>query len=276
MSKKKTVIITGANRGIGKETAKGIAKLQYRIILACRNLEEAEKTKAEIIESGANEDIHVLKLDLASSRSISDFVSEFSRQFGKVNILINNAGVSTDRKSFTDDGFEINIGTNYIGTYLLTMKMLPYFGGGTDNRIINLTSDIYKIGWFRIQRINKYQWFRAYAVSKFMILLFTAWLSEELRDRKITVNAIHPGIVRTSIMYTGRWYDAIIRLMLKPFFIDVETGAKTSIYLATTGDTVNGKYFVKGRPREIRMTGRRLKKTEELMGYSKRIIQKIG
>lgn len=251
--KDKIAIVTGANRGIGRETALGLARAGMTVVMACRNLESARVTCEEIKSLTKNPNVAVMKLDLSSRDSIRSFVEDFKNRYGKLNILINNAGVCTMDRKRTVDNFEPNIGTNYVGTFLLTMQLLPFFEKGTDDRIINLISNIYKIGWFRFDRMDVYRWFRAYAVSKYMVLLFTLELAERLRDRGISVNAVHPGIVRTSIMYTHRWFDLIIKIILTPFFIDAAEGARQIIHLANSEEAgrLSGACFHKTRRKRI-------------------------
>lgn len=268
--KETIAIVTGGNRGIGRETVLGLAAKKYTVIMACRDTISGESVCAEIKQISNNENVFVMKLDVSSKVSIKDFVSNFISRFGKVNILVNNAGISSSQKKETIDGIEINIGTNYFGTFLLTYYLLPYFEKGADNRIVNLTSNIYVNGLFDISKINTYHWVKAYAVSKYMILLFTLKLADYLKDSTIKVNAVHPGVVRTSIMYNKRWYDLIIKLILQPFFIDVEEGAKTSIYLATS-DEVNissGGYYIKCKKKQIPKKYINVNKMNELWEYS--------
>lgn len=240
-------IVTGANRGLGRETALGLARLGYAVVLACRNEAEAQKAAAEISRATQNARVFAMRLDVGSCASIFAFVREVQARFGRVNILVNNAGVSKNTDEKTADGFEMNVGTNYLGTYALTMSLLPLFQGGPRDRIVNLTSNIYRMGKFRIDRIGSYRWVKAYAASKYMILLFTLWLSGREEARGIRVNAVHPGIVRTSIMYTRRWYDAIIKAILLPFFIEPARGAAGIIELASAERVGNGNLYSKGR-----------------------------
>jgi NAD(P)-dependent dehydrogenase (short-subunit alcohol dehydrogenase family) len=271
----KIAIVTGANRGIGKETALGLAKEGMTVILACRNPESARLACEELKSLTQNSNIAAMKLDISSRDSIRNFVEDFKNSYGRLNILVNNAGVCTTDHKRTVDNFEPNIGINYVGTFLLTMQLLPFFEKGSDNRIINVISNIYKIGWFRFEKINDYRWFRAYAVSKYMVLLFTVELAERLRGVGISVNAVHPGIVRTSIMYTHRWFDILIRIILSPFFIDVAEGAKQIIHLATSGEAgnVSGAYFHKTRRKRIPRIYNRQELRAALWEYSSSLLK---
>lgn len=246
-------IVTGGNRGIGKETVIGLAEKKYTVIMACRNTVASDSVCTEIKKLTNNENIFVMKLDVSSKASIKEFVGNFVSQFGKINILVNNAGISSSQRKKTIDGIEINIGTNYFGTFLLTNYLLPYFEKDADNRIINLTSNIYTNGLFELSKINTYYWVKAYAVSKYMILLFTLKLANDLKNTTIKVNAVHPGVVRTNIMYNKKWYDIIIKVILQPFFIDVQAGAKTSVYLATSEEIrdSSGGYYAKCKKQKI-------------------------
>jgi NAD(P)-dependent dehydrogenase (short-subunit alcohol dehydrogenase family) len=238
-------IVTGANRGIGKKTAMALAFRDYTVVMACRNMEQAGIVCDEIRSQSGNPNVYAFELDLASFDSIKRFVTMYSTKFGKLNVLINNAGITTQNYEKTTDGFEKTIQTNSIGPYILTKMLLPLFPNGEDNRIVNLSSMMYTMGRFRIEKLNEYHWVKAYAVSKYAQLLITFKLAELLKERGITVNAVHPGIVRTSIMLTHKWYDAVINLLLAPVYIDERKGAEPTVYLAAACGMkgVTGKYF---------------------------------
>ncbi len=270
-------IITGANRGIGKATALAFAQRGMVVILACRNMESAERARSEIIAQTHNKNVHALHLDLASRESVELFVREFQARFDHLNILVNNAGISTMARTFTLDGYESHIGTNFIGPALLTTLLLPYFQPHADNRVVNVVSNIYRIGLFRLERMNMYRWFKAYAVSKYLLLLFTLELADRLSGRGIAVNAVHPGIVKTSIMYTGKWFDIIIKIILSPFFIDVAEGAATSVYAATAEEVknVSGQYFSDSKARRVPRLYNRPKERAIVWDIVQKIIDEI-
>jgi NAD(P)-dependent dehydrogenase (short-subunit alcohol dehydrogenase family) len=249
----KIIIITGANRGIGYQATLALARQGHTIVMACRNLEAAKRAQDELKKASGNTDIHLLRLDLGDVGSIKSFAGEFGSRFKELNVLVNNAAITSREKKKTKDGYDLVVGTNYLGPYLLTKLLLPYFKDDSDNRIINLTSGIYPMGRFRFEKINQYAWIKSYAVSKYLMLLFTFKLAQVLAPRRISVNAVDPGVVRTNIMFTDKWYDAIIAFILAPFFISPEKGSETVSYLAASEEArgLCGECFYKRRIKRI-------------------------
>jgi NAD(P)-dependent dehydrogenase (short-subunit alcohol dehydrogenase family) len=125
------------------------------------------------------------------------------------------------------------------------------------------------MGLFSLDKLNSYHWVKAYAVSKYAQLLLTLKLAELLKERGITVNAVHPGVVRTSIMLTRKWYDAIINLILAPLYIDETKGAEPTVYLATSSDIqgVSGKYFKRFTETKVRAKYRNAKNMNQLYDF---------
>ncbi|GHV89254.1 oxidoreductase [Spirochaetia bacterium] len=247
-------IVTGSDRGMGRETALALANNHHTVIMACIDIPEADRTCAEIKRLSGNNNVFVYKIDLASIASIKQFVFSFLRDFDHVNILINNAGIITMEYTITEDGFENIMAVNTIGPYLLTKLLAPHFPPGEDNRIINMSSWIYRFGRFSIDKMDKYHYVKAYSVSKYAQLLISLELADVLKEKGITVNAVNPGTVRTTIMRTNkRLYDLIINILMAPWYVDAKEGAKTCIYLATSGDVKNetGKFYRNSKPAAI-------------------------
>jgi NAD(P)-dependent dehydrogenase (short-subunit alcohol dehydrogenase family) len=241
-------IITGSDRGMGRETALALALNHYTVIMACMDMENAHLACSEIKTISGNENVFVYEIDLSSIASIKCFVQSFLQNFNHVNILINNAGIVTQKYEITEDGFERTVAVNTIGPYILTKLLLPCFPAGEDNRIVNLSSWIYKFGKFSLDKINKYHYVKAYAVSKYAQLLISLELAESLKEKGITVNAVNPGTVRTGIMKTNiGWQDFLINILLSPVYINPEEGAKTCIYLAASEKVKNetGNFYGK-------------------------------
>jgi NAD(P)-dependent dehydrogenase (short-subunit alcohol dehydrogenase family) len=136
---------------------------------------------------------------------------------------------------------------------LLTRLLLPLFQAGEDNRIINLTSVVYPLGRFNYDKVNSYRGFKAYAVSKYMLLLFTFHLAEELKSVGICVNAVHPGVIRTNIFSTKNWYTLLINTVFRFFLTSVEKGSEPVIRLAVQSDlkTADDDYYLVFKRRKV-------------------------
>lgn len=199
--KDKIVLITGANSGIGKETTRALAKKGATIIMACRNLEKAEPVCEMIQAESKNPNIKVMKLDLASLKSVRNFIQEFSVRYQKLNVLINNAGVFCMKREETEEGFELTMGVNHLGHFLLTYELLPILEKTPEARIINLSSDAHFSADLDLDDLHfkrrKYSGFKAYGSSRLATAFFTQELAERLKEKDITVNSLHPGHVDT-------------------------------------------------------------------------------
>jgi NAD(P)-dependent dehydrogenase (short-subunit alcohol dehydrogenase family) len=243
-------IITGSDRGLGKETALALANNHYSVIMACIDIQNAGRAGDEIKSMSGNKNVFVYKIDLSSIASIKQFTQSFLQDFDHVNIVINNAGITAMNYEITGEGFEKTMAVNTIGPYMLTKLLLPYFPPGEDNRIINVSSWFYKYGRFSIEKINKYRYVKAYAVSKYAQLLISLELAGSLKERGITINAVDPGTVRTGIMRTNIWWcDFLINILLAPVYISPQEGAKTCIYAASSEELKNetGNFYSKSK-----------------------------
>jgi NAD(P)-dependent dehydrogenase (short-subunit alcohol dehydrogenase family) len=250
----KTVLITGADGDIGRNTVQGIALKGARIVMACIDAKQAEPVRDAIIAETKNSNIEIMQLDLASQADIRRFVEEFSAKYTTLDVLINNAGVFSLKRFETEDGLEKTIGINYFGHYLLTTLLLPVIKRGEKARIINVSSDSYKQAKFDpddLQTKVKYKTgMEAYSLSKLAIVLYTQELAEQLQGSGITVNAVHPGHVATGIWNMWehpKWYQTLLIKVLNLFMITPEKGALTSVYVACSDevDGITGKYFSK-------------------------------
>jgi len=253
--KDKIVLITGANSGIGKETTRALAKKGATIIMACRNLEKAEPVGEIIQIESKNPNIEVMKLDLASLNSVRNFTQEFKTRYQQLNVLINNAGVFCMKREETAEGFELTMGVNHLGHFLLTHELLPILEKTPEARIINLSSDAHFSAGLDLDDLHfkrrKYSGFKAYGASRLATVFFTQELAERLKEKDITVNSLHPGHVDTNMWNLWgterKWYQSIINGMIKLFLISAEEGAQTSIYLASSNEVkgITGKYFAR-------------------------------
>lgn len=199
-------VVTGATSGIGFETARGLARAGFDLVLACRNGDRAAAARATIGTETPGVAVETLQIDLASLASIRSSAAELARRHDAVTLLVNNAGVFCDTRRWTADGFEMTMGVNFLGTCLLTRLVLPLLlragSEGRPARIVNVSSAAAAYG--RIRRgadvfTRGPHGFRGYAGSKLALVLFTLELAEELAGRGVTVNAVHPGDAATNI-----------------------------------------------------------------------------
>jgi len=279
--KDKIVLITGANSGIGKETTRALAKEGATIIMACRNLEKAELVSKMIQKESKNSNIEVMKLNLASLKSVRNFVWEFKARYQKLHVLINNAGVFCMKREDTGEGFEKTIGVNYLGHFLLTFELLPLLEATPEARIINLSSNAHYSGDLDLDDLHfkkrKYSGIKAYAASRVATILFTRELAERLKGKDVTVNVLHPGSVNTNMWdlwkERRRWYYSILHSFIKFFLISAEEGAQTSIYLANSSEVkgITGQYFVKKKIKEASRKCSDIRLQKELWQTSKRL-----
>ena len=203
----KTVIITGANTGIGFETAVDLAKRNARIILACRSVEKGEKAAVEARKRSGNENVIFAQLDLSSLDSVRQFAAKIIEEEPKIDILINSAGIITSSTITTADGFEPHMGVNHLGHFLLTNLLLTHMKKAPSARIVVVTSSLHKnCGAFDFENMNVVDPKRyvghtnvAYCQSKLANVLFVRVFANRLKDTTVTVNAVHPGFVKTSL-----------------------------------------------------------------------------
>lgn len=248
--KGKIVIVTGANAGIGKATAAQLCDLGATVILACRCKARGEAAVQELscVDGRCME---LMRLDLADLDSVRAFAAAFSQKYDRLDALINNAGILGRRRELTRQGFEMSFGVNYLGAFLLTMLLLPLLEKSGQGRVVMMTSVAHGWGDVRFDDLNfsrGYNRFAAYGHSKLCNLLFTRALAEKLRAKgsRVTINAVHPGIVATDIVVNRandrfRWVASLMKIL----FMTCDEGAKTSVFLACEPALakISGEYF---------------------------------
>nr|XP_046227549.1 retinol dehydrogenase 12-like isoform X2 [Scatophagus argus] len=231
----KTVVITGANAGIGKETAIDLAKRGARVIMACRDMERAQAAAKDVIESSGNKDVVCMKLDLSDSKSIREFAEAINQEEPKLNILINNAGVMACPYGKTADGFEMQIGVNHMGHFLLTYLLIDLIKKSAPARIVTVSSMAHSWGSINLEDINsekRYDKWKAYSQSKLANVLFTRSLAKRLEGTGVTTYSLHPGIVKTELSRHMSGVQMFLLTMLKPISKNSVQGAQTTIYCA--------------------------------------------
>jgi NAD(P)-dependent dehydrogenase (short-subunit alcohol dehydrogenase family) len=245
-------LVTGANRGIGRATAEGLARLGAKVILLCRNKQDGERAAQEIgVESSAIPD--VVTADLSSQASIRQAAADLQRRYPRLHVLINNAGVIPRRREVTVDGLEMQLAVNHLAYFLLTSLLLPQLKAGAPSRIINVSSGAHThadIDFGDLQAERGYDPKQVYSQAKLANILFTYELARRLRGSRVTVNSVSPGVVATRMLadYMG---VAPAEGVASTFGATPEEGAETSIYLATSPEVegVTGKYFERKQAR---------------------------
>jgi len=246
----KTILITGANSGIGKVAATHLAEMNAQVVMLCRNRERAEEARNEIIHQTGNTNIFILLADLSDQKQIFGVAREFCRMFEHLDILINNAGIIDHGRTLTPDGLERTFAVNHLGAFLLTNLLREPLENATSARIITVSSEAHKFADLDIDDLQLergYYPLKAYANSKLCNVLFTKALDKRLRRTasNITANCLHPGAVATTFGDKGSIWFRLIWLLSKPFLISPEDGAKTILHLATDESVANvsGEYF---------------------------------
>jgi NAD(P)-dependent dehydrogenase (short-subunit alcohol dehydrogenase family) len=241
----KTCLITGANSGIGRVTARVIAEMGARLTIVCRSRERGAPALEEIKRASGNPSVELMTCDFSSQNQIRRLAEEFKSKHDRLDILVNNAGLMMNKRVLTEDGLETTFAVNHLGYFLLTNLLLDLIKRSAPARIVNVASLAHRGGYINFDDLQSERGFSSmpvYRQSKLANILFTYELARRLEGTGITVNCLHPGIIATGIARRFPWF---IRAALKLFFTGVEQGAETSIYLATSPEVENitGKYF---------------------------------
>lgn len=248
MIQDKIFCVTGANSGIGKATALGLARQGAQVIMGCRNLEKGELARREIISQTGNDRIDLLPVDLADFDSIRAFARDLTGRVPRLDVLVNNAGIYFNSFQTTRQGFEYLIGANHFGTFLLTTSLLDHLRKSEKPRVVTVSSAGHYGGAIRFETFrekpDKYLGFKAYSQSKLANVLFAAELARRAPD--IESYSLHPGVVATNFITPekNRWLYPLWRIA--PLLLwSAEKGARTSLYLATQPElkVPNGQYF---------------------------------
>lgn len=253
--RKPICLITGATEGVGKATAAELTSKGFTVVLAARNLAKADEVRAEIKATTGGE-VEIILADLTSLRTVHQLAKTFKRRYPRLDVLINNAGIFVPTRKVTEDGFEASYQVNYLSHFLLTHLLLDELKKSEQGRIINLSSSVYTVGKFDAQNLQSEKRFSvmgAYAASKLFMLLFSVELAERLKETPITVNAVHPGIVRTQMMLGAPGMFKVVSYLALPFSVSPEKGAATSVYLASSPNVarLSGRYFTSCKPAAI-------------------------
>jgi len=260
----RTAVITGANTGLGFETARVLAAHGAQVVLACRDLGQAKEAAARILSGSPHPagavpaDLHAVRLDLASLASVREAAEEIAAAYGPVDLLINNAGVMMTPYRRTADGFELQLGVNHLGHFALTGLLLGPMLGREGSRVVTVSSNGHKSGridFDDLQSQRRYRRTAAYYQSKLANLMFTYELQRRLTAAQVRTQALaaHPGKARTELTrYLPRWMQLEDLVIEQPLGQSPAMGALATLRAATDPAASGGEYYGPGGRGELR------------------------
>jgi len=271
----KVCLVTGATSGIGEVTARELVLAGATVIILGRDAGKVERTAAGLDALG-KEKVQTLVADFSSQAAVRAAAAEVKRRFGKLQVLVNNAGAWNSERILTPDGLETTFAVNHLAYFLFTLELQSLLEASAPARVVNVASaaaDLGKIQFDNLQGERSWSGFGAYCNSKLANLLFTFELARRLEGRGVTVNAAHPGAVASGF---GLNTKPILRLgmkLIRPLLLTPEKGARTQLYLATSPavEGVTGRFFAKSRERrapraarDVELARKLWEKSEEL------------
>jgi NAD(P)-dependent dehydrogenase (short-subunit alcohol dehydrogenase family) len=282
--KGRTVVVTGANSGIGLATAVALAGAGARTVLTARDAAKGAAAVEEVAQRSGNDDVSLVTFDLGSLASVRQGATELLERCERLDVLVNNAGlVLTDRR-VSVDGYEMTFAVNHLGPFLLTTLLLDRLQASAPARVVTVSSTAHNqarrgLPFDDLQSTHGYGGMKVYGESKLANILFTTELARRLEGRGVTANCLHPGVVATGYGRDGdtKGFLAFGLGLIKPFVLTPEKGARTSVYLASSPEVaaVTGRYFVKCRQktpakpaRDAAAAGRLWQVSEEMVAQA--------
>ena len=246
-------LVTGATSGLGEVTAFALADLGAEVIIVSRDEEKCLGTKKRIQDQTGNPSVSYFKADLSSQKEIREFADAVNKKYERLDVLVNNAGGFFWNRQESVDGIEMTFALNHLNYFLVTNLLLDLLGESSSARIINVASGSHssaEIDFNDLQITKKYLHFAAYGKSKLANIYFTYELARQLKESRITVNAVNPGFTATNIAREGNLLGKIFMPLARYFANPREKGAETIIYLATSEEVegISGKYFQEKEP----------------------------
>jgi NAD(P)-dependent dehydrogenase (short-subunit alcohol dehydrogenase family) len=237
-------VITGTTHGIGRVTSRELVRAGRAVVMLCRDPVAARALREELVSGAPGSSVHVVECDLGYLSSVRAAAETVLREFGAIDLLINNAGITSTLHRMSPDGFELTFATNHLGPFLLTALLLPRLSATA--RVVTVASRVHYRARLDLTGIadprTRYSSIAAYAQSKLANVLHTFALARRLSTTRITVNCLHPGVVATNLL---PWWVRVIKPLLSPVIFDAERGARSTLHLALSDEVagVSGKYF---------------------------------
>jgi NAD(P)-dependent dehydrogenase (short-subunit alcohol dehydrogenase family) len=248
MMQGKVCLVTGSSSGIGKVTARELARQGARVVMVCRNRAKGEAAQAEIKTASGSDQVDLVLADLTSLAEVRRAAAAIRETYSQLHILIHNAGGINGVRRVTADGLEATFVANYLAPFLLTEQLLDVIKASAPARIINVSSRAHqggKIDFADLQGERRYSTWKAYGQAKLALILFTYELARQLEGSGVTVNALHPGVIASNFDQAMGPFTRFGWKLISPFLSSVERGAETTLYLATSPEVEgkSGKYF---------------------------------
>ena len=245
-----TCLVTGATDGIGKATALALAQIGATVIMHGRDPAKAARALADVQAATRNLQVHTVLADFASLGEVAGLADRVQQDFGGLNVLINNAGLLTDHRQLSRDGFELTFAVNYLAPFLLTHRLLALLRQNAPARIVNVASTAMGGGHIHIddlQAERRFDGWQAYANSKLANVLFSALMAEKLAGTGVVSNSLCPGLIDTNFFHTNEIFGDGGYERLRPGMRPPEEGALVPLYLATADGAadVSGEFFVR-------------------------------
>ncbi len=246
----KTCLITGGSDGIGYAAAREMARMGAAVVIVGRNDSKTAAAVERIIKETGNHEVHYMLADLSSQSDVRRLAHQVKQQISRLDVLVNNAGAIFLSNRRSVDGIEITFALNHLGYFLLTTLLLDLLKESTPARIVNVSSSSHwSAGKFRLEDLPKpgsNRGYRAYGRSKLCNILFTYELARRLEGSGVTVNALHPGLVRTGIARNNGLLGRVVNFFIGVRGVDAVKGAETLNYLASSPEVeeTTGKFFV--------------------------------
>lgn len=276
----KTCVVTGANSGIGKQTALALAQMGARVVLVCRNPQKGEAALADIRREAPSTQVDLLIADLSSLTSVRALAAQIQEKCQRLDVLINNAGAAVGERKLSADGIEMTVAGNHLGAALLTLLLVDLLKASAPARIINVSSEAQRRAQLDMTDLQfekrKYSPLGAYRQSKLLMNAFTFELARRLEGTSVTANCLHPGVVATNIWPPDPpLLFKIILTVTKPFMLNSKQGTEVTIYLATSPDVANvtGEYFVKLKVAPSNALSRDPKISSEIWQWTTKMIR---
>lgn len=248
-TKGKLAIITGATSGIGLETARALAMQGMRLVLPVRNMEKGLALKESIHALTGNGQVDLVPCDFASLKSVRNFAEHFNKNYERLDVLVNNAGIWEMKRKESEDNIELTWAVNHLAPFLLTNLLLDKLKASAPARVITVSSIAHKaarINFNDLEGRRHWNWISSYAQSKLANVVFTRHLAKILEGTGVVANCLHPGVVATRLFSK---MPAIFHGPMKLIMVPPAKGAETTIFLATSPlvQNISGEYFAKNK-----------------------------